>query len=979
MKQAAVAFEQLITPHIELNGHMIPMHSTSSSSLETITTPSSLHAQYWSHGMASEVQFEDAVRDVIMKEGPTSQLIMLEIGPHSALSGPLRQIFQSLREDTAPAPGREPLYVPTLTRNDMDASSQLLTSVGRLHCLGVPMDMSSVTGLARLVPNLGAYPWKRKAGSRESRMVRDWRLRTASHHELLGARVTAMPEAEPAWRNMLKPGSVLWLGDHVLRGNTVFPVAGYVAMAGAACKQLDPSCDAYSVRRLSLKSLLTMEPGKTVEILTTFRPARYNDLAESEWYLFTISSHNGKMWTKHCTGEVRAARRNGADDTTTTTTTTHRPQVYSRRLNAPAWYKTMRSFGYEYGPSLRNLEDISADPVDAAAVGTIATPGHLQDDAAYLLHPSTIDHCLQLMGVAAVQGLSRRVADMQVPFSIGEIHVTRGAESLRAWVKGVDDGNRSLCWEATAVDQDGKASLTIANLRSAVLDRFNKSDLPIPLLTTPRWEPLLDLLPANQILLPPTHPSSLDGTETAAASVRSPSFKRFLALLGHVRPTMHVLQVGGSSSVDDDATTQVVADLTSPEGVPLFSSYTYTHASNVALDAARLQFNDDPNITFKLFHPDRDTKKQGLEPQSFDLVIALKAGDTQTLASLQVLQTLLKPDGWLLLNDGMSSGKESSETNEEIPAINDGSAHHSYALPDWGMMLTEAGFHVVSSSLVKHESPSDPNPSPVGESTFVCKPLLESSEPLPGDTGSIILLSDSDSTPWGTELAACLTARGYSVSWSMLADRPTTQTCPVISLLDVDAPSFHNLSEPSFYQLRDYILSTQAQHTLWVTKNACQNPEYGLAHGLLRTLRREIALAISIVEFPCFDTNAIASIVDIQKWIQQQTNCCSRVNHDYEFISSGGIIHICRHHWVSPSLSLADNPPISTSNVAKSLHLPDRLLEDCTWIPSSVQPDLGVDQVEVDICYLGLNFRVSLHYSSSSPCPWWKLNTNNTK
>lgn len=896
--------------------------------------------------MASAVQFEDSVRHVIKETPTSSQLVMLEVGPHSALSAPLRQIFQSLRDT---APGREPLYVPTLTRNDMDASSQLLTSVGRLHCLGVPMDMSSVTGLARLVPNLGAYPWKRNAGLRESRMVRDWRLRTTSRHELLGTRVTAMPEAEPAWRNLLKLGSVLWLGDHVLRGNTVFPVAGYVAMVGAACKQLDPSCDAYSVRRLSLKSLLTLEPGKTVELLTTFRPAKYNDLAESEWYLFTISSHNGKMWTKHCTGEVRAgrdARQHEQHNDTTTTTQQHCPQVYSRRLNAPAWYKTMRSLGYEYGPSFRNLEDISADPVNTAAVGTIATPGDLQGDAAYLLHPSTIDHCLQLMGVAAVHGLSRRVVDMQVPFSIGEMHVTRGAESLRSWVKGVDDGNRSLCWEATALDQDGKASLSIANLRSAVLDRFNKSDLSVPLLTTPRWEPLLDLLPANQIL--PTY----DGTETA-----SPSFKRFLALVGHVRPTMHVLQVGGSS-VGDDATTQVVADLTSPEGVHLFSSYTYTHVSNVALDAARLQFNDDSNITFKLFHPDRDIKKQGLEPQSFDLVIALKAGDTQTQASLQVLQTLLKPDGWLLLNDAMSSGNESSEVNEQIPRISDSSSPHSYALTDWGMMLNEAGFHVVSSSLVKHESPSNPNP--IGESTFVCK-LLESSEPLPGDR-SIMLLSDSDPTPWGTELAACLTARGYSVSWSALTDR-LTQTCPVISLLDVDAPSFHNLSEPSFYQLRDYLLSTQAHHTLWVTKNASQNPEYGLAHGLLRTLRREIALPISIVEFPCFDTNAIASIVDIQKWIEREANC-GRVSRDYEFISSEGIIHVCRHHWVSSSLSLADNPPISTDNVSKSLHLPDRLLEDCTWIPSSVQPNLGDDQVEVDICYLGLNFRVSLNCSS---------------
>lgn len=929
MKEPAARFEQIISRHIHFNETMVPMYSTSLQA--KITTPGALSASYWAHGMASAVQFEDTVRSMI-KDMAGPQLVFVEIGAHSALAAPLRQIFQTLQDVS---PGQEPVYVPTLTRNDVDAKSQLLATIGRLHCLGASVDMLSVTGLGRVLPDLGAYPWKKQVKSRESRIVREWRMRTAPHHELLGSRVTAMPDAEPAWRNILRLGDVLWLGDHVLCGTVVFPAAGYIAMAGAACGQLHPACRGYSIRNLSLTSFLTMKARHPVEILTTLKRAKYNDLTESDWYTFTISAHDGKSWGKYCTGEVRSAE---ADQLATTSPS--RPEALQRRLDAASWYNLTRKLGYEYGPNLRKLHDMSVDPVDVAAVGSI--PCH--DDVAYALHPTKIDHCLQLMGVAAVKGLPHRIDDMEVPFSIGLMHVAGdGAGPLRVSVKGVDDGNRSLRWEATAAGESGKAAFSIAELRSVVVDRFRKHALSTPLFTQLRWEPLLDLLPSKGA----KHIKALG------------SAKDFLALLGHAQPTMRILQVGAGGYESAKA---AIEHLTTAEGVRLFSSYTYTDPTNSSLDAARLQFNEaEEDITFKLFDASRGIKNQGVEADSFDLVIASNFSQSQLQASLKVMHEVLAPSGWLLLHNNEVICEDTIDGNYVVVNGDDATANinNSKEQPkakEWEAALQGSGFSLVH-SLPEDGAASPLGPNPFGECTFA-RNCIDSDNSL--DTAKeVTLLCSPVSDAWSATIAACLRTAGYAVSLSTLDDNNHTPGCNVISLLDLGDATLDGMSEQAFYQLRDYLMSTRARHILWLTRPAqatCENPGYGMAHGLLRTLRRERALPVSILELNPADPLATESIVGVHDWILESMDS-GRQGQDNEFVTRNGVVHVVRHHWadMQSALSQGNSTP---STGAKRLHFPNSLLQEGSWIPSVDTPSLGQEDVEVDISYVGLNFRV---------------------
>lgn len=939
MREPAAEFEKLIVPHLQFNNSMIPMYSTSS--LEKLVAPNKLQAGYWSNGMSSAVEFEDGVK-AIVNDIKDSQPVFVELGPHSALSGPLRQIFQGLQTTR---PDLQPLYIPTLTRNDTDARAQLLSAVGRLHCLGAPMDMQCITGLGNPLSDIGSYPWKRQLKVQESRIVRDWRLRSVSHHELLGSRVTAMPDTEPAWRNILRLGDVLWLGDHVLGGNTVFPAAGYITMVGAASMQLGGTEQGYSIKNLRLKSFLTLKAGHSTEVLTSLKKERYNDITESEWYTFAISSHDGRGWTIHCTGQVRSGRDGDMDQGTEAIF--DKPEAYYRHLSPSKWYKLIRKFGYEYGQCFRNLENTSVDPVDTAAVGTIADHESLKMHTKYTLHPTQIDQCLQLMGIAAVKGLARRIVSMQVPLSIGEIHVAGGTGPMKAWVNGVDDASRSLRWEAVMMDNNMTPLLSIKNLRSITMDQGIKFESPIPLFASLQWKPLLGLNLRTESLLQNEIQRSKFSNTCCLES--------FLSLLAHSKPRMRVLHVYASS---DDAAQRAIKSLTTSSGVQLFSTYTYSDTTNVALDAARLQFNHAPNVVFKIFDPNGDIKKQGMEENTFDFIMASPTNQSQTQASLEVLRKLLRPSGWLIIRTATASVEVTSDSDENNALGDKLSEDDKWQrvnsnAEDLTALILAAGFKIAALSPPDQALPSqDSSEGPA----YICQVLNKPPEP----QMQVSLLTSSTPGSWTNEVAANMTSKGYHVSWSTLNNRPLPDS-RVICLLDVDGPIFKDLSQISFDQLKDYLTTTKAKDTLWVTRAAqiaCDEPSYGLVHGLLRTLRREMSLPISILELSSLNSDAIQSVIDVYEWTQKASES-GQLDEDYEFVASHDGIHVGRYHWenLSSALSASCSP---TTTVVRKLCLPDSFLDESRWVPFSIQPELTADDVEVDIHYIGLNFRVSL-------------------
>ena len=129
---------------------------------------SELNASYWVKNMVSPVQFVKAVGSLVStppsgarrrrREGLAIDTL-LEIGPHSALQGPLKQILAAngRSDDTT--------YLSVLHRGQ-DAVTTSLEAVGKLWTMGQPLNMLNVNSIEAdpkallSLPDLPGYSWK---------------------------------------------------------------------------------------------------------------------------------------------------------------------------------------------------------------------------------------------------------------------------------------------------------------------------------------------------------------------------------------------------------------------------------------------------------------------------------------------------------------------------------------------------------------------------------------------------------------------------------------------------------------------------------------------------------------------------------------------------------------------------------------------------------------------------------------------------
>ena len=178
-----------------------------------------LGPSYWAANLTNPVLFNQAVNRITSEI--TDVDLFVEIGPHPALAGPLRQIFAHIDKPIS--------YISTLKRDHNDVD-QMLHLAGELWTRNSDIDMRSVTSVEGLCPDgtvehtsgsllvdLPTYQWNySKKYLSEPRQSREHRQCRHPRHDLLGRRLPGLSLADPQWRNVLRLEDVPWLKDHVV-------------------------------------------------------------------------------------------------------------------------------------------------------------------------------------------------------------------------------------------------------------------------------------------------------------------------------------------------------------------------------------------------------------------------------------------------------------------------------------------------------------------------------------------------------------------------------------------------------------------------------------------------------------------------------------------------------------------------------------------------------------------------------------------
>lgn len=465
---------------------------------ELITTASGFSPEYWISNLVSPVLFNQAVCRLLQEAQPPS--LFLEIGPHSALAGPLRQIFSKA--------GFQYSYVPSMLRGADDVST-ILSAFGRLYQQNINLRFESFIPEGRVLFDLPTYPWNHERTYwEESRISREWRFRNFGHHILLGQRISEITTF-PCWRVALSLSDVPWLADHKVWDDIVYPFAGYISMVGEAIRQVSGCQTGYTVKNVTALAPLLLRESERVELVTVLRPQKLNDAENSSFFGFEISSYTGSIWTKHCEGLVRPKPEE------IQSTTKHSTEDFLRHVPVAYWYGAMAQIGLKYGAEFQAITAVNASTRGPVAAGQIQLSS-IYNEHPFIFHPIAMDACLQLVVAASVQGSGRNLQRLQLPTKIRELEISRGALEIEAiaWCR---DGAGDIGVDCVAAN--GRNILRLRGLHLApLLDSKETDDTGIGIephaVARLEWYPDFDLVDPKVLFDPlPLSRESVDMLE----------------------------------------------------------------------------------------------------------------------------------------------------------------------------------------------------------------------------------------------------------------------------------------------------------------------------------------------------------------------------------------------------------------------------------------------------------------------------------
>ena len=420
-----------------------------SSLLGKLLDGSKLEPSYWVDNMTESVQFSEAVMSMCkpVDGHKTGVNMIVEIGPHSALAGPTKQILKACGPNAMKIP-----YISALVRNtDAVESAQSLASA--LFVKGVTLDLGAInfprsTKEPSLLVDIPRYPWNHQTRYwHESRMMQKHKNRTTPRNDLLGKLANYSNDLEPTWRNILRIDDLPWLRHHKIQSLTLFPMSGFIAMALEAASQKanlrNVHYDKFELREVSVETPLMIDDDD-VETTLQLRPHHEGTLTSSDvWDEFRIHSWTtSKGWTEHCKGLISVTSKgcNNVDssrlaqESASMLRSTVIEMVTSRMhsVDKTKIYESLSELGVSYGAIFQGMNDCQAS--DRCSMATIVAEDTSLDmpqgyQTSMIIHPAMLEQLIEMYWPILGAGRTS-INTIYLPSSVQRMTISRNISDL---------------------------------------------------------------------------------------------------------------------------------------------------------------------------------------------------------------------------------------------------------------------------------------------------------------------------------------------------------------------------------------------------------------------------------------------------------------------------------------------------------------------------------------------------------------------
>ncbi|KAK2786787.1 Highly reducing polyketide synthase curS1 [Onygenales sp. PD_12] len=919
-------------------------------------TPELLGPYYWVRNLVSPVLFSDAVKELVSPaeaeeddniSGNNSNNtvdLLIEIGPHSALGGPVEQILDHHGIKNVS-------YKSMLTRgrNALETSLQL---AAELFLKGIPIDITRVNSdlNARRLTDVPPYQWNHaKVFRHETRIQRELVTRQFPSQSIIGAQVPMMDESQHVWRNFLRLSDEPWLRGHKVGNTVLFPAAGLISMALEGARQLaEPGKTARSLRlrEISFSAAMALPEDVPTETILHMRPHLIGTSGStpSSWWEFTISSCVGADQLRdNCRGLITidyaetTSEQMASEDASLEASRIadyHRvhkecPDTYSKE----DFYSQFEKIAWKYGEAFQGVENVhlgdgqSTYDVRLVDIGETASKGQL--DRPFLIHGGALDSILQGCLGSTYKNGKFEIDKPALPTYIGQMDISLDIPGdvgyvLPALCESKRHGFKELSFNVCTFDNAlSKVYLSVTDSRVSELENDTGAQDsqqlevdPAEITSEVRWNYALEVLKPEEI------------KEVVLDVAAEDQAVELIRLYLHNNPAATVIELAPDYEALNRATMSLL-----PRGtiLPSHIKYAVAGTGNESEDK-----NANSNVIGKPFDlgDSDDPLPADIAPADL-LVVPQSVSNLEDLGSLlDRLANLGKPDANLVL--AVDSSLEASASVLEAKGFR----------PVFDVEKSVALYKKKKSENTNGHSNGHANGTSAKSDLVIIEPSA----------------TTSNTNAFCNALQAALGDRGYTTSVASWVDISTRAASELegntfISLLELEQPLLDALSEPDFHSVRKLVLNSE--RLLWIT--AGDNPSMGVVDGIRRTMWSEVAsIKFQVLHLSSLETALQCGPALAGRIVTADTK-------DDEFRERNGMLQVARI-FDSPEGNEGVRHCLEDSVRVQRLGDQERplrltiikpgLLDTLTFIEDDrMKIPLGETEIEVDVKATGVNFK----------------------